>query len=255
MSAAEPLVLLDRARPPGPEAAGAALVTVAISVFDYAQEVAAALDAVAAQTHPRLELIAVDDASRDASPQVVRAWMEAHAERFERVRLLRHPANRGLSAARNLAFAGAQGEAVMVLDADNALRPPAIARLLEALQDSGAACAYSQITFFGAGTGLGVADVWRRDGFKRDNYVDAMALVSRDAWRAVGGYADIDYGWEDYDFWCKLVEAGLEGVYVPELLCRYHVRTTSMLRTDTTAERARLVHGMMARHPWLALQL
>ena len=248
-------VLFERARPPRQSEVAAALVTVAISVFDYAGAVSAALDSVAVQTHPRLELIVVDDASRDASPQVVGDWMAAHADRFERVRLLRQPVNRGLPAARNLAFETAQAQAVMVLDADNALRPPAIARLLEALEDSDAACAYAQLTFFGTGTGLGVADVWRRDSFKRDNYVDAMALVSREAWRAVGGYADIDYGWEDYDFWCKLVEAGLEGVYVPELLCRYHVRTASMLRTETTAERARLVHGMMARHPWLELEV
>ena len=255
MSAPAFEVVVDLEGAPAIGQAHASLVTVALSVFNYADAVTAALDSVAAQTHPRLELIVVDDASRDGSAEVVGAWMAAHAARFERARLLRRPRNLGLPAARNLAFEHAQAHAVMVLDADNQLRPPAVARLLEALEDSGAACAYAQLTFFGAGTGLGVADVWRREGFLHDNYVDAMALVSRRAWTQVGGYADIDYGWEDYDFWCKLVEAGLEGVYVPELLYRYHVRTDSMLRTETTAERARLVHGMLARHPWLELEL
>ena len=142
----------------------------------------------------------------------------------------------------------------MVLDADNALRPPAVARLLEALEDAGAACAYSQLLHHGAGVGVGVGDVWRRESFVHDNYIDAMALVRRDAWAQVGGYAPVDYGWEDYDFWCKFVEAALEGLFVPELLCRYRVHATSMLRTDTAAQRARLVETMMARHPWLDLQ-
>ncbi|MBE7220006.1 MAG: glycosyltransferase family 2 protein [Caulobacteraceae bacterium] len=248
-----PEVLFDRAG----EAAGAAgpLVTVAVSVFDYAEAVASALDSAAAQTHRNLELVVVDDASRDRSAEAVAAWMARHAPRFARTRLLRHPRNLGLSAARNTAFAAAEGAAVMVLDADNALLPPAVARLHEALEDAGAACAYSQLLHHGAGVGVGVGDVWRRENFLRDNYVDAMALVRREAWAQVGGYAPVDYGWEDYDFWCKFVEAGLTGVYVPELLCRYHVRDRSMVRTETTEERRRLVHGMLARHPWLRLKV
>ena len=238
---------------PAPDPAGE-LVTVAVSVFDYADAVTHALDSLLDQTHPRLELVVVDDASRDRSAAVVEGWIAEHAGRFERAQLIRQPRNRGLPAARNLAFEAAASDHVMVLDADNALRPRAIARLLEAKLDAQAAVAYAQITFFGAGTGLGVADVWRREAFRRDNYVDAMALVSRRAWAAVGGYAPIDYGWEDYDLWCRFVEAGLTGVYVPELLCRYHVRMESMVRTDTTRERNRLVHAMMARHPWLELK-
>ena len=48
--------------------------------------------------------------------------------------------------------------------------------------------------------------------------IDAMALIAKWAWAAVGGYAHIPYGWEDYDFWCRCVEHGLWGQQIPEIL-------------------------------------
>lgn len=253
MNAPNPLVLFDRSQRSYPQPVGE-LVTVAVSLFRYGEVVGEALDSVAAQTHPRLELLIVDDQSQDGSAGVAAGWLEANADRFERARLLQPPANIGLSGVRNLAFEHAGSDAVFVLDADNVLMPRAIGTLHQALWASQAAAAYSQLVFFGAGEGIGAADVWDPARFRRDNYVDAMALVRLSAWRAVGGYSQLEYGWEDYDFWCKFVEAGLEGVFVPELLCRYRVHTASMLRTDTAAQRTRLVETMMTRHPWLHLR-
>jgi len=233
----------------------AASVTVAVSLYNYAHHIEDRLETVRAQTHPDLELIVVDDASSDGSAEVALTWLQAQKDRFNAASLVRRPRNRGLSAARNLAFDMARTAFVFVLDADNLLQPAAIGRLLETLEDTGAAAAYSALVYFGELDGLNVANVWRPDAFKPDNYVDAMALVRKSAWAAVGGYSPMDFGWEDYDFWCKFVEAGLEGVYVPELLCRYRIHLDSMRHTDTTGERARLVHGMMAAHPWLDLRL
>ena len=235
------------------EPLGGSPVTVAVSLYNYADHIEACLDSVLEQTHPHIDLIVVDDASTDHSAGVAARWLEANKTRFEVACLLRQRRNRGLSAARNLAFERAETEYVFVLDADNTLRPSAIARLLETAEDTGAAAVYSALAYFGEAKGVGVADVWRADSFKADNYIDAMALVRKSAWSAVGGYAEMDYGWEDYDLWCKFVEAGLKGVYVPELLCCYRVHLDSMRHTDTTEERARLVHAMMTAHPWLTL--
>ena len=228
-------------------------VSVAVSLFNYANFIDEALDSVAAQTHRRLELIVVDDASTDASADAAHAWLEDNAGRFERVLLLRHRENQGLSQARNTAFEQARAEAVFVLDADNVLYPRAIARLLEAMEDSGAAVAYSQLEWFGAVSRLGYADVWDGELFKPANYVDAMALVSRDAWSTIGGYRHLDIGWEDFEFWCRCVEQGLEGVFVPEVLCRYRIHAASMLRTETDPRTLRIATRLMSLHPWLRL--
>lgn len=249
----EPDTLFDAARPPGPHDGGE-LVTVAVSLYRYAAVICEALDSVAAQTHKRLELIVVDDRSPDDSAVAAETWLRANASRFERTRLLQPRINLGLSRARNLAFEQATADMVFVLDADNTLLPQAVSRLSQALSACDAGVAYSQLIYFEAARGLGAADVWSREFFRDDNYIDAMALVRKSAWGAVGGYAELEYGWEDYDFWCRFVEAGINGVFVPELLCRYRVHDASMLRNDTVAGRRRLVETMMARHPWLNLR-
>lgn len=229
------------------------LVCVVVSLFEYGRHIAQCLDSVAAQEHPALELIVVDDASGDDSAERARDWMQAARGRFVRTTLLRHRVNQGLADARNTGFAHALADPVMVLDADNALFPRAVGRLLECLEDSGAAAAYAQTAFFEGAQGPGYGDVWTPERFRRANYVDAMALVSRRAWAQVGGYVHLEHGWEDFDFWCRFVEAGLHGVFLPEMLCRYRVHAASMLRTRTDPGRARVITEFMHRHPWLDL--
>ena len=230
------------------------LVTVAVSLFNYDAHIVECLDSVAAQDHGAIELIVVDDASSDESAVTAARWLEDHSARFTRTALLRHAVNEGLAETRNTAFARASADYVMVLDADNGLFPRAIGRLLESAVDADAALAYSQAALFGDVQTPGYADVWTPERFRRANYVDAMALVSKAAWAQVGGYQHLEHGWEDFDFWCCFVEAGLTGVFVPELLCRYRVHGGSMLRTRTDPGRDGVIAQLSYRHPWLDLQ-
>lgn len=243
-------VFARTARPADPDH----LVTVAVSLHNYARYMRECLDLVAAQTHQALELIVVDDASdEDDGVAVARDWLTRNADRFGRVLLLRHTRNQGLAQTRNTAFAEARGEFVFVLDADNVLYPRAIGRLHAVLRSEPFDAAYTQLEFFGAQRRIGEADLWRREHFARRNYVDAMALVGRRAWREVGGYTHIEGGWEDYDFWCKFVEHDLVAAYVPEILCRYRVHDRSMLRTESPARKLDLRVRLTLRHPWLEM--
>lgn len=230
------------------------LITVAISLFNYARFLPEALESIAAQRHGPLDLIVVDDVSlKDESVAVAKAWMEANSHRFEHMLLLQHHHNQGLAQSRNTAFAHARTDTVFVMDADNAVYPRALGRLLQAIRSSGAAAAYCQAEVFGSRSTLGLADVWQTEWLKTGNYIDAMALVSRQAWRDVEGYSHIEGGWEDYDFWCKFVEQGYEAAFVPETLCRYRVHDTSMLRTESARSYDSMFIEMTLRHPWMRL--
>jgi glycosyltransferase involved in cell wall biosynthesis len=228
------------------------LITVMVTLFNYDRFITSTLDDVAAQTHGCLELVIVDDCSNDNSTSVARTWIEKNLARFGSVRLVRHRLNEGLAQSRNTGFVLAQSEYVFVLDADNGIYPRATARLLEALKVSRQAGAYSQLELFGDRAGVGIADVWDPEQFRHGNYIDAMALVTKSAWAAVGGYSYMDVpGWEDFDFWCKFVRAGLRCVYVPEMLCRYRLHGKSMLTTETNPRVERLCQEMVLRHPWM----
>jgi glycosyltransferase involved in cell wall biosynthesis len=229
------------------------LVTVAVNLRDAGPYLVECLASIAAQTHADLELVVVDDGSRDNSAALARDWLETNHARFAGVFLLRHAEPQGPHAARNAAFARARADCVFVLDASDMLYPRAIGRLLEPLRATGAGAAYSQLELFGDVRGLGDADTWERELFARGCYVDAMALVSKAAWQKVGGYDAIEAGWEAYGFWCKFVENGIEGLFVPEILGRKRRHPSLSAKGLHRPDQPALVQTLTARHPWIAL--
>ena len=101
--------------------------------------------------------------------------------------------------------------------------------------------------------GLHGLALWQRGKFLEGNHIDAMALIRRSAWEEVGGYTDIPGGWEDFDFWCCLIEAGYHGICMPQVVCSYVVHNASMLATSTNSNLRWLCRLMQQRHSWLNL--
>jgi GT2 family glycosyltransferase/glycosyltransferase involved in cell wall biosynthesis len=238
------------------DAMGEAEVTVVVPLFNYAGLVAEALESVAAQTLDCLDLVIVDDASTDSSLAVAREWVEANAGRFNRILLLRNRVNAGLARTRNAGFAAAETPFVLPLDADNRLLPECCARTLKAARAARAAFAYPEIRNFGGKDHVIGVDSFVPMRLAAGNYIDAMALVAKSAWAAVGGYAVMDPpGWEDYDFWCRFAELGLPGVKVAEVLAEYRVHEASMLHTttDQAEKKQRVIRHMEREHGWLSI--
>jgi glycosyltransferase involved in cell wall biosynthesis len=231
-----------------------AAVTVVIPLFDYAEFIVEALDSVVAQTVPDLDLIVVDDGSRDGSRKRARAWLTDHTARFGRAMLLQHRANAGLAAARNTGFAHAETPWVLALDADNRLRPTCVRTLLTAVEASDAVFAYPTLQHFGEDHGTRGDRAYDPAHFIGGNYIDALALIARGAWAAVGGYQSVctTEGWEDYDLWCRLAELGLRGVHAgDEPLAEYRVHSDSMSHRAGAAGAAQLRAAMTQQHAWL----
>jgi len=81
-----------------------------------------ALTSIARQDYPSLEVIAVDDGSRDRTVEI----LASHEGLV--TRLLRLPQNRGAAAARNAGLSAARGEYVAFLDADDEWLPAKLSR-------------------------------------------------------------------------------------------------------------------------------
>jgi glycosyltransferase involved in cell wall biosynthesis len=234
---------------------------VCISLHNYAGRITTALESVAAQSVAALELIVVDDASRDDGAAVAARWLEARGDRFRRALLLRHERNGGLAAARNTAFRAARSPWCFVLDADNLLLPQAVACCLAMATAAAAdvAVVHPLVGVVADDAGEGepaglISDLpWQREQFVQRNYIDAMALVRRAAWERVGGYSHIPGGWEDYDFWCTLIDAGYHGLLCPRRLAIYHRHGRSMLSRQTAPRLRSISRLLQSRHPWLNL--
>lgn len=108
-------------------------VTVIVPGFDVADYVSEALDSLRAQTHPDWAAVLVDDASTD---ETARIFADAAAA-DSRFRVVRHDSQRGLGAARNTGLALVDTPYIAFLDADDRMRPDALARLTATLDRTG----------------------------------------------------------------------------------------------------------------------
>lgn len=237
---------------------------ICISLYNYSDHIIAALESCAAQTEENIELVILDDASQDSGVDLARQWLEAHGSRFVNVHLLSHSHNGGLAAARNSAFSVACSDWCFVLDADNLLDKNAIKNCLRVASKctDQIAVVHSLVELREQGQrnllqpdgALLTRISWQREQFLSGNLIDAMALVRKSAWERVGGYTHIPGGWEDFDFWCKLIEAGYGGVLCPQRLSIYNRHQQSMQARQTVRNQRRLKKIMMHRHPWLGLE-
>jgi glycosyltransferase involved in cell wall biosynthesis len=230
-------------------------VSVVIPLYNYEQFIVEALESVRAQTIAVLDLVVVDDHSTDGSLDTALAWVREHAARFNRVVVARNESNYGLGLTRNAAFNLADSPYVLPLDADNRLRPRCCEELRRAIRAERVAFVYPTIQHFGASSATIGDSRYEPQRFAAGNYIDAMALVSKEAWAIVGGYNHVRHGWEDYDFWCRLAEQGQRGYWEPQTLADYRVHAGSMIKAETTVPEnyRRLIDNFKARHPWVSL--
>ncbi len=113
------------------------LVSVVIPTYNRALLLQRALKSVLQQTHRNLDVIVVDDASSDDTPEVVRAFDDP------RVRYIRNEENRGGAATRNSGIQAAAGEIVAFLDDDDEWEPTKTAEQLRWMKQYAATlCGY-----------------------------------------------------------------------------------------------------------------
>ena len=97
-------------------------VSVLTAVFNAEKYIAECLDSLLAQSLSDFEVICVDDASTDKTPQI----LQEYSEKDQRVVYLRLKENGGQAKARNMALRQAKGEYICMLDADDWMSPDAL---------------------------------------------------------------------------------------------------------------------------------
>jgi glycosyltransferase involved in cell wall biosynthesis len=207
-------------------------VSVVLPVRDGERFVREAVESVLAQTYADLELIVVDDGSRDGTSAVLAGF------RDDRLRVLRQEPS-GLVAALRRGVAEARAPLVARMDADDVSEPERLERQVELLElrpRVGMVATWTAV-IDEAGRELrrevlppAHEDLVRRL-LLRNPFQHGSVVVRRDALDAAGGYLD-DYGAnEDYDLWRRLARSW-ELACVPEVLYRYRVHAGAVTQTD-----------------------
>jgi glycosyltransferase involved in cell wall biosynthesis len=103
-------------------------VSVIIPAYNNAEYLGETIQSVLDQTYTNFEVIVVNDASPDHTPEVVAQFDDP------RVRYIVHEENRGLSAARNTGIRAADGELIALLDGDDLFHPEKLRMHVEFLE-------------------------------------------------------------------------------------------------------------------------
>ncbi|BCS55514.1 glycosyltransferase [Geobacter sp. SVR] len=192
------------------------LVSILMPVRNEARYLQAALSSLFRQTLPQWELIAIDDGSTDATPEILAEAASADP----RVRVLRLPGN-GLVTALNAGLEVCRATLVARMDGDDICHPQRLARqiaFLDAHPDVGlVACGFrhfprstlkqGMIGYETWQNGLADHDLIMRDRFVESPFVHPSVMIRRSLLVQAGGYRAS--GWaEDYDLWLRLAEMG-----------------------------------------------
>lgn len=198
------------------------LVSVVIPCFNYGEYVVAAIDSVHAQTFQNFELIVVDGGSTDdATLRVLRS--------LERPKTTVHYRDKKCLVGdnRNFGIRNARGKYVCCLDADDLLKPTYLEKALFLAESYRYDLVYPSVQCFGGNDLVWHVGTARFPDIAQENTVSTVALFSREAWGAVGGYRDWgsgeDHVPEDWEFWTRILGHGYRACRIPEPLMLYRV--------------------------------
>ena len=118
-------------------------VSIGIPVYNAEKYIERCVISILEQDYASIEVIFVDDASKDRSVDIIKQTLESFISRKESVRIIHHKTNQGVSVARNTFLDNQTGDFVMFVDADDYLMPGAISKLVVKQQEDNSDLAIS----------------------------------------------------------------------------------------------------------------
>ncbi len=210
------------------------LVSVVIPCYNQAEYLPETLDSLLTQTYQNWEAIIVNDGSLDNTEQVANAYVNKDS----RIKYIRQQ-NGGLSSARNCGIKIAQGEFILPLDSDDKIAPEYISEAMSAFKNNPAlTLVYCKGEFFG--TKKGVWEGLYYQGYRKqllNNSIFCSAFFRKSDWERVGGYDEsMRKGYEDWEFFIRLLNGEKEVYQIPILLFYYRIKDVSMVTESKKEE-------------------
>ncbi len=221
------------------------------------------LDSLAAQTHPAIEVIIVDNASADGSQEYIKA-------NYPDVRLIELSENRGFTGACNAGMEAAQGEYVSLLNNDTEVDPgwaAAVVDAFERYEDVGIVASkmllfdkrdhfHTAGDFFTVEGRAGNRGVWQKDDgqFDEEEYVFS-ACGGSSAYRKTTldevGLLDDDFffSMEDVDLAWRAQLAGWRVLYTPAAIVYHHLSATGGGVTASYYDGRNLIFVLIKNYP------
>jgi succinoglycan biosynthesis protein ExoO len=211
-----------------------------------------AIRSVLNQTTPAIDLLLVDDGSRDRSVEIANTI----AKEDGRLKVFSGTRFGGPAPVRNYALQQAKGDWIAIVDSDDLIRPDRLDRMLQAAEDTGADILIDNLAVFQSDGPANITTMFEGDLRERparimeSEYIKANMLYSRGSKL---GYAkplirrtaldtnQIRYNetmriGEDYDLIVRLLSAGARMMSIPDVMYFYRKHGNSIShRLDAVA--------------------
>ena len=217
------------------------LVSIIIPNYNHAQYIEDAIHSVLRQTYRNVEIIVVDDGSRDNSREVIAAFGDTVRAIFQQ--------NQGLSAARNTGLTASRGKFIGVLDADDMYEPDFVETLVTALQSQsdadGIYCGYRFVDHLNQP----LPQIEAREIAPEKLYwalvdgnflVPESMFVRKHCYDAVGFFDTTLRALEDLDMWLRIASR-FKVIHTTKILTRHRILPGSM-STDPTRQFENRLH-------------
>jgi glycosyltransferase involved in cell wall biosynthesis len=208
-------------------------VSVVIPTRDRSHIVVDTVRSTLGQRQVELEVIVVDDGSRDATAEALEALGDP------RVTVLRNPSSRGVAGARNRGIERAAYPWIAFLDDDDWWSPDKLRVQLDRAHAEDADFVYTAGVAVAADDGrvlwtspaLTPEELRREIRSRNVVFAGSSNVVARtELLRRLGGFDESLHHIADWDLWIRLAEAG-RAAACPEPLVAYVVHDTNMHRT------------------------
>jgi len=213
------------------------LVTVIIASYNHARYIEESINSVINQTYKHIELLVIDDGSKDDSPALLKRLQEQHG--FD----LRLQANQGLARTLNDAIARAKGSLIVPFGSDDIMLPHRIATQVEYMNGKPEVgiCSANIETIDQDGNVMGAREQRNRNlPFRRlefdDLFLDrkpgpmaATLMLRREALEKVGGF-NADIRLEDVYIELSIARAGYFIDVLGEVLAQYRDHPTNTFK-------------------------
>ena len=198
-------------------------VSIIMPCYNQGAYVKEAIESVLNQTYKNIEIVCVNDASSDNSVEIIQGI--CRKKYHIPIIFINHFENKGVVATRNEAIEKATGDYILPLDADDTLEPTFVEKAVKILdENSDVGIVYCWVNNFGVGMKSWID---KFEDFDINKEIISNSIVNTSMFRksdflAVGGYkAYMNKGWEDWDLWLSIIEAGRKAYLIKAALFNY----------------------------------
>ncbi|MCI9589030.1 MAG: glycosyltransferase [Lachnospiraceae bacterium] len=240
------------------------LVSVALLTYNHEQYIEDNILGLLEQDYPNMELIILDDASKDKTVKIIEFWMEKLEEKFCKVVFFKNKKNSGnISHNVNCMLKEAEGAYCKSISGDDILADNYISKLVQCLIDNPqCSVAYSNQYVVGDDFKRGDRTHWsnqfythRKSGIEgKDLFRKLMfgnciaapsAMIKREVFDRIGFYDELML-YEDYEFWIRVAYHGGKFYYLDENLVYYRRGSTSLTNYSSTKRKTKVKTSMLA---------